>query len=119
VKATPSDAESKIITTEEELEGYYIVKSILREVIEPSRIAYRDVQSYFGILLDNNNRKPICRLYFNNTSAKRLGLFEHGSDEKQEEKIFIENLNDIYKYAERLKLTAQHYDAGLAGNTVS
>jgi predicted type IV restriction endonuclease len=111
------DSEPKIITTEEELEGYHIVKSILREAIEPNRVAYRDVQSYFGILLDNNNRKPICRLHFNNLSAKKLGLFGQGGDDKQEEKIAIDNLNDIYKYADRLKATVQYYDAGAVVNT--
>jgi predicted type IV restriction endonuclease len=62
-------------------------------------------------LLDDNNRKPICRLHFNNSSAKRLGLFGRGDDEKQEERIPIENLNDIYKYAEQLKATVQRYEA--------
>jgi predicted type IV restriction endonuclease len=109
------DSQSKVVTTEEELEGYYIVKSVLREVIDPSRIAYRDVQSYFGILLDNNNRKPVCRLHFNNSNAKRIGLFGQGDDEKQEEKFPIENLNDIYKYAEQLRITVQRYDASLSG----
>jgi predicted type IV restriction endonuclease len=33
------DSQSKVVTTEEELEGYYIVKSILREAIDPHRIA--------------------------------------------------------------------------------
>ena len=59
------DDDKKIVTTEEELEGFYIVKSILRQFIDAERVAYRDVQSYFGILIDDNNRKPVCRLYFN------------------------------------------------------
>ena len=41
---------------------YGIVKSILRQVVDSSRIAYRDTASYFGILLDDNNRKWICRI---------------------------------------------------------
>ncbi|HFV9295746.1 TPA: type I restriction endonuclease, partial [Serratia fonticola] len=49
-----------IVTTEIEIEGFHIVKSIIRTVVEPSRITYRDTKSYFGILLDDNNRKPIC-----------------------------------------------------------
>jgi hypothetical protein len=56
-------SESKVETTEEEIEGFFIVKSILRETILPKRITYRDAQSYFAILLDDNNRKTICRLY--------------------------------------------------------
>jgi len=83
-----------VITTEEELEGYFIIKSILAEEVELSRIAARDTKSYFGILLDDNNRKWICRLHFN-TKQKYIGL--HVED-KQEEKIAIDKVEDIYKH---------------------
>lgn len=56
---------NKVETTEDELEAFMIVKTILRQKIEPSRITYRDAQSYCAILLDDNNRKTICRLYLN------------------------------------------------------
>ena len=65
----------KIVTTMEEVEGYHIVKSVVRTVVSPDRVAMRDTQSYCGILLDDNNRKPICRLFFNQ-SQKYLGLFD-------------------------------------------
>jgi len=55
----------KIITTEEELESFMIIKAILRQKIDSNRIFYRDTQTYFAILLDDNNRKTICRLYLN------------------------------------------------------
>lgn len=58
VKNTDEDS-NKIVTTEIELEGFMIVKTILRQKIELKRIAYRDAQSYFAILLDDNNRKTI------------------------------------------------------------
>ena len=86
--------ESKIITTEEELEGFFIVKSILAESCSLSRIYQRDNQSYFSILLDDNNRKWVARLYFN-TKQKYLSL--HISD-KKEEKYPIDKVEDIYKY---------------------
>lgn len=103
------NTEAKIVTTAEEREGFYIVKSILREVIDPGRITDRDVQSYFGILLDNNNRKPICRLYFNNLKALKIGLFNHGTEDKQEERFAIDKLDDIYLYSAQLKATVAHY----------
>ena len=56
---------SKIITTEEEIEAFNVVKAILRQKIDAQRIHARDTQSYFGVLLDDNNRKPLCRLHFN------------------------------------------------------
>jgi len=94
-----------IVTTEEEIEGYNIIKAIVREVIDVSRVAMRDKKSYCGILLDDNNRKPICRLHFN-TSQKYLGLFS----QKKEQKVPIDNLNDIFKYAEQLKAIISEYD---------
>ena len=55
----PSTVESKddkIVTTEEEIESYLVVKSILRPLVDISRIVYRDAQTYFAILLDDNNQ---------------------------------------------------------------
>lgn len=94
-----------IVTTEDEVEGYRIVKSIMREVVDVSRVAMRDTKSYCGILFDDNNRKPICRLRFN-SSQYYLGLFDA---EKNEDKVPIDSLDDIYKYADRLKATAGFY----------
>ncbi|HPQ68569.1 MAG TPA: type I restriction endonuclease [bacterium] len=98
--------EERIVTTQEEIEGYLIVKSILREAVDVGRVTMRDTISYCGILLDDNNRKPICRLHFNG-QKKYLGLMD-GS--KTETKVPIEDLNDIFKYAEQIKLPIQHYD---------
>jgi hypothetical protein len=95
----------RIVTTEEELEGFYIVKSILREVVDRSRIYQRDTVSYLGILLDDNRKKPICRLHFNRPQ-KYIGLFD---ENKQEERISIESLDDIYKSSEKLKETISYY----------
>ncbi len=70
-----TEQEAEIVTTAEEIEGLYAVRAILRDLIEPDRVIPRDVRSYFGILLDDNNRKPICRLWFNGTQ-KYLGVFD-------------------------------------------
>lgn len=96
----------KVITTEEEMEGFQIVKAILREKIPSERIAHRDTQSYFGVLLDNNNRKPICRFHFN-TSNKYLELFHNGKDAG--EKILLTDLDDIYNHRTELHLTVDNY----------
>ena len=101
------EVESGIVTTEEELEGFYAVKSIVREVVAPDRVVYRDTKSYMSVILDNNRLKPICRLYFNGPK-KYLGLRD---EEKNEERIEIESIDSIYNYVERLKVAAQRYDA--------
>ena len=90
---------SKINTTVEEMEGYYIVKSIVCEIIAAKRVTYRDSQSYFAIFADDNNRKPICRLHFNNPSNKRIGFVDEDRNEQMET---IEKLDDIYNFKKKL-----------------
>tara|TARA_R110000868_G_scaffold1986_6_gene15736 strand:+ start:1714 stop:2796 length:1083 start_codon:yes stop_codon:yes gene_type:complete len=98
-------AEDKIITTLEELEGYHIVKAIVRSVVDAKRIIQRDTQSYFGVLLDDNNRKPICRLHFNRLQ-KYIGIFDQ---EKNETRYPISTLDEIYDFADQLKTTVSFY----------
>jgi hypothetical protein len=95
----------KIETTSEELEGYYLVKSILRKNIDSNRISFKDAQSYFVILLDDNNRKTICRLYFNG-KKKYIGIFDAS---KKEVKNEIYAIDDIYNYSNELNLTLNTY----------
>lgn len=97
--------EHLIVTTEMEIEGFHIVKSIIRKVIEPQRITFRDTQSYLGILIDDNNRKPICRLHFNR-SQLYIGMFD---GEKKETRHPIISLNDIYNFTDLLRETAKQY----------
>jgi hypothetical protein len=101
------DEEKGIVTTQEEIEGYLIVKAILRPVVDVSRVVYRDAQTYFSILLDDNNRRPICRLRFNAKSVKYIGLFDA---ERNEEKVEIQSLDDIYNYADQLRATVLIYN---------
>ena len=96
----------RIVTTEEELEGYYIVKYIIRNIIPSERIFYRDTQSYFTIIADNSNRKLICRLYLN-TSNKKIGMWL--GEDRHDEVFKIESLDDIYNYSEQLIYVASRY----------
>ena len=109
VKTSPpidENNDSKIVTTEEELEGFQIVKAIMREKVPAARIAYRDTLSYFGILLDDNNRKPLCRLHFN-TANKYIETFHNGKDSG--EKVLLNNLDEIYHFREALHKTLENY----------
>ncbi len=98
-------AADKVNTTIEEMEGFHIVKAIIRSVVGVKRIAMRDTQSYCGILIDDNNRKPICRLHFNR-GQKYLGTFDQ---EKNETRNPIESVDDIYNFADQLRTTAGYY----------
>ena len=95
-----------ITTTEEEIEGFFIVKSVLREKIDVKRIHMRDTKSYCGILLDDNNRKPICRLHFNR-SQKYVGLFD---GDAKDDRVAIENVDDLYQFADRILATINDYE---------
>lgn len=99
--------DSKVNTTEEELEAYRIVVAILRRKLPIERIVYRDTQSYFGILLDDNNRKPLCRLHLNG-NKKYLGLF---NENKNESKQPIESIDDIYLFEKELLETVGFYES--------
>ena len=99
-------SESKIETTEIEKEGFMIVKTILRQKIKVNRIAFRDAQSYFAILLDDNNRKTICRLYLN-ASKKYLCTFD---DQKNETRNEISSIDDIFNYGDILLKTVANFD---------
>ena len=97
----------RFITTEEEIEGSQIIKAILRESIPSNRIFFRDTQSYFGILLDDNNRKPLCRLHFNSAN-KYVELFHNGKDNG--EKQSLQSLDEIYKFKKELLSTIKNYE---------
>ena len=101
---TEEIVESRIVTTEEELEGFFTVKSIVREVVEPDRIQHRDTIRYMSVVLDS--RKIICRLHFN-SARKYLGLV---TEDGKQERVEIAGVDDIYNYADRLKATVQRYE---------
>ena len=84
----------------------YIVRAILYpEIDDITRVAQRDTQSYFGILLDDNNRKPICRLHFN-SSNKYIETFD---SEKKGTKHQLASLDDIYKYRNEIIAASKMY----------
>ena len=103
------ESEPTVVTTPEELEAFMIVKTILRQIIKPGRVVYRDAQSYFAILLDDNNRKTICRLYLGG-KKQYLGTI---NDKKIETKNEIATIDDIFNYAGLLKTTVKEYDKEL------
>jgi predicted type IV restriction endonuclease len=103
---TPIEEESRVFTSEEEMEGYRIVVAILRRKLPTNRIVCRDTQSYFGILLDDNNRKPLCRLHLNG-GKKYIGLF---NDNKNEVRQAITTIDEIYLFEKELLETVGLYE---------
>lgn len=83
-----------VLTSEEEIAGFNIIRAIAARVVDPKRIVMRDAQSYCAVLLDDNNRKTVARLHFNSPTTRYLGTFT-GKDEKRER---IGEPVDIYKH---------------------
>lgn len=96
---------SKIVTTEEEIESFYIVRGMLAEVVQVEDIVHRDTESYFGILYKDNNRKPICRI---NLDKKNKQLLIPDANKKFE-RFYIDSLNDLYKYKQQLIEVVKRY----------
>ncbi|MGW7531215.1 type I restriction enzyme HsdR N-terminal domain-containing protein [Amycolatopsis sp. NPDC054798] len=103
--AVEETGDRDVVTTEEELEGYRVVRAIVCGEVAPARVVARDNKSYFSVLLDDNNRKPIARLWFNRTK-KYLGIFD---DAKAETRVPIDRVEDIYGHAEHLRRTVARY----------
>lgn len=97
--------------TEDERQGYYILKAILSSVIDASRINYKDRVGHCNILLDNNNWRQIARFYFNNPKNKKLEIFSMDANgNKVSEKVSINDLNEIYQYADQFKAIVMSYE---------
>ena len=97
-KQETKDVKNEVITTLEELEGYAIVKSILNGTVDLKRVTYRDNASYFNVILDDNIRKTLCRLYFNR-SQKYIAFVK----DKKEDRIAISEVNDIFNFSDQLR----------------
>jgi hypothetical protein len=101
---------SDIQTTDEELEGFNIVRAIAAAEVSPDRVVHRDGKAYFAILLDDNNRKPLIRLHLNSKNKKFVTTFESGKDGTRRD---IDSVVDIYRAAgEAIKATIRQYEAG-------
>ena len=104
IKNEPVKQGKVIETTDTELQGYYVVKAILTQIIPSSRITYKDNVDYFAINVDNvwNN---VCRFYFNNEENLRISLKSDGHSEK----LKLTSLDDIFQLKEQLINIAKKY----------
>lgn len=82
-----------------------VVKDILRDIVDVSRVSLRGAKNDCDIILDDNDRKPICRLWVNRTQVY-CGVVE---ENKKETGNRIGSFDDIYAFAEVIKATAQRY----------
>lgn len=106
VPQTTVQEEPQVTTSPEELEAFHTIRALVRTLVPSRRVVMRDAQSYCAILLDDNNRKPVCRLRFNNTQKLRLGIFNAVKDEEQ---FPLESVDDIHNFADQLRATVSSY----------
>ncbi|WIX34124.1 type I restriction enzyme HsdR N-terminal domain-containing protein [Salinicola sp. JS01] len=97
--------DSDIETTQEEIDGYNIIRAIVAAEVDLDRVHMRDAKSYCAILLDDNNRKPICRLHFNAKTKKRIELWDGEAPVKHD----IAAITDIFSHREAILSTVQKY----------
>lgn len=105
---TPERAEktgSNIVTTEEELEAYFIIKNLLSDSADIHDITYKDTESYINILYRANTRKWICRLKLNE-NAKTLIIPD---ESKKEQKYPLSDIYDLQKYSANLHAVLERY----------
>ncbi|WP_276650754.1 type I restriction endonuclease [Corynebacterium vitaeruminis] len=89
----------EIVTTDEEIEGFSIIRAICCSEVSPKDVVMRDAKSYCAILYQDNNRKPIARLYFDRKTP-RISVFD---ENKQEVFHDIEDVTGIYAFADELR----------------
>lgn len=94
------DKESGVVTTQEELDAYNIIRSILRKSIDAARITYKDYKTYFVVNLDNSEWYWICRISIG-ARKKRIGI--PVDKYKSCDWIQIDSIDDIFKYADKLE----------------
>lgn len=104
---------SKIETSHEEWEGYFTIKGICSEIVDPDRIAIRDRKEYCNVLFDDNQYYPIAKLHFNNPKNLRVEFFDsynvYETGSKRGNKVNIDAVKDIYKYKEKILVTVNNY----------
>ncbi len=102
-----------IVTTDEEYEAYYIIKSIAARIIDPDRVFIRDFKSYCTVILDDNHHYPLARLFFNNVNNMKIGLFDKFERRENGGKVInnypITKVKEIYTYEENIIKTINVY----------
>lgn len=97
----------EVASKTEELQAFTLVKTILGHKIGADRICRSDAKTYFAILLDNNNRRTICRLYLG-PKKKYIGTI---SERKVETRNEIDTIDDIVKFSDDLMCIVKNYES--------
>ena len=84
-----------IVTTELEIQAYHTIRTLLiqNKKIPNERLGYRDFKSFFNISIDDNAKKVICKLVFNDSKMK---MFIDNNE------YALEHIDDVLKHKNEL-----------------
>lgn len=94
------DGESGVVTTQEEIDAYNIIRSILRKSISADKIVYKDFKSYFAIGIEKPSYWWICRLSFGN---RKKSIIFPTENYKSQEKYDIDSIDGIFECIDKLE----------------
>ena len=94
-----------IVTTEEELECFFIIKNMLSDLVDIHDITYKDTESYINILYKANTRKWICRLRL----TENLKTLIIPDENKKDIKYSLTDIYDLKNYHDQLAEVLQRY----------
>lgn len=101
----PEKKTSSIVTTEEELESFFIIKNMLSDIVDIHDITYKDTESYINILYKGNSRKWICRLRLTDNQKTLIIPDEN----KKETKYSLSDIYDLSQYKDNLSEVLNRY----------
>jgi Uncharacterized conserved protein len=93
------DESTGIITTQEEIDAYNIIRSILRKNVDASKITYKDTKSYFVVSYNESSWYWICRISLKQYS-KRICFPK--DNYKSNEWFDLSSIDDIFNYSDKL-----------------
>ena len=105
-ESTDDTAYTKSAVSDDELEAFFIVKTILRDSVDMEDLYYKKTESYFAVLYQNNVRKWICRFVF---SDAQKTLFLPQENKRQTDKYIIQNITDIMDYKNNIIAILSRY----------
>ena len=88
----------------DEARAFEAVRELLGAYVDAKRVIARPGVQYTAILLDDNNRRSIARLYYNASSNKYLATLTGRADKNKvdETKHLISSPDDIGKFADKI-----------------
>lgn len=101
---------NQIITTQKEVDGFNIIKRIIRDgSLDQSRLYLKDTVEFCGINIDNDEKKTLIRLYFNDEDNLSFAIVLGNG---KEDKYTLNTLRGISPKKEKILHRARELMSG-------